>query len=102
MRDNGCRACAMEVSSHALDQDRTFRPALCRRVFTNLTQDHLDYHGTMEKYFEAKVTRLFQIAADTSPRSALIINGDDSWGRKLIERFASTPAASSNTASASQ
>ncbi|HRH95842.1 MAG TPA: UDP-N-acetylmuramoyl-L-alanyl-D-glutamate--2,6-diaminopimelate ligase [Prosthecobacter sp.] len=88
MRDNGCRACAMEVSSHALDQDRIHGLPFAAAVFTNLTQDHLDYHGTMQKYFEAK-TRLFQIAADTS-RGALIINGDDSWGRKLIQQFEHT------------
>lgn len=86
MRDNGCRACAMEVSSHALDQDRVFGLPFAAAVFTNLTQDHLDYHGTMGKYFEAKV-RLFEITAAASPRSALIINGDDSWGRKLAQRF---------------
>jgi UDP-N-acetylmuramoyl-L-alanyl-D-glutamate--2,6-diaminopimelate ligase len=89
MRDNGCRACAMEVSSHALDQDRVFGLPFAAAVFTNLTQDHLDYHGTMEKYFEAKV-RLFDITAESSPRSALIINGDDAWGRKLVERFQHT------------
>jgi UDP-N-acetylmuramoyl-L-alanyl-D-glutamate--2,6-diaminopimelate ligase len=89
MRDHGCRACVMEVSSHALDQDRVFGLPFATAIFTNLTQDHLDYHGTMEQYFEAKV-RLFQITADSSPRSALIINGDDSWGRKLIQRFEHT------------
>ncbi|MBL9133367.1 MAG: UDP-N-acetylmuramoyl-L-alanyl-D-glutamate--2,6-diaminopimelate ligase [Verrucomicrobiaceae bacterium] len=88
MRDRGCRACTMEVSSHALDQDRAFGLPFSAAIFTNLTQDHLDYHGTMEKYFEAK-TKLFQIAADT-PRAALVINADDSWGRKLIDKFAST------------
>ncbi|HBJ87396.1 MAG TPA: UDP-N-acetylmuramoyl-L-alanyl-D-glutamate--2,6-diaminopimelate ligase, partial [Verrucomicrobiales bacterium] len=89
MRDNGCRACAMEVSSHALDQDRVFGLPFAAAVFTNLTQDHLDYHGTMEKYFEAKA-RLFEITAGSSPRSALVINGDDAWGRKLVQRFEHT------------
>lgn len=88
MRDNGCRACAMEISSHALDQDRVHGLPFAAAIFTNLTQDHLDYHGTMEKYFEAKV-RLFEMAA-AEPKSTLIINGDDSWGRKLIERFQHT------------
>lgn len=88
MRDHGCRACVMEVSSHALDQDRVFGLPFAAAVFTNLTQDHLDYHGTMEKYFEAKV-RLFQQASE-APRSALVINADDSWGRKLIQRFEHT------------
>jgi len=88
MRGNGCRACAMEISSHALDQHRAHGLSFASAIFTNLTQDHLDYHGTMEKYFEAKV-KLFDIAAAT-PRASLVINGDDLWGRKLIERFAST------------
>lgn len=88
MRDNGCRACAMEVSSHALDQDRAYGLPFAAAIFTNLTQDHLDYHGTMEKYFEAKV-RLFEQAA-AEPKAALIINADDSWGRKLIQRFEHT------------
>ncbi len=88
MRDNGCRACAMEVSSHALDQDRTYGLPFAAAIFTNLTQDHLDYHGTMEQYFEAKV-RLFDQAAAV-PKSSLIINADDSWGRKLIQRFEHT------------
>jgi UDP-N-acetylmuramoyl-L-alanyl-D-glutamate--2,6-diaminopimelate ligase len=78
----------MEISSHALDQHRAHGLSFASAIFTNLTQDHLDYHGTMEKYFEAKV-KLFDIAAAT-PRASLVINGDDLWGRKLIERFAST------------
>lgn len=88
MLDNGCRACAMEVSSHALDQDRVHGLPFAAAIFTNLSQDHLDYHGTMEKYFEAKA-RLFEMAA-AEPRSSLIINGDDSWGRKLAQRFEHT------------
>lgn len=88
MRDNGCRACAMEVSSHAVDQERVHGLPFAAAVFTNLTQDHLDYHGTMERYFEAKVG-LFEMAA-AEPRSSLIINADDSWGRKLIQRFENT------------
>jgi UDP-N-acetylmuramoyl-L-alanyl-D-glutamate--2,6-diaminopimelate ligase len=54
MRDAGCGYCAMEVSSHALDQKRAEGVELDTAVFTNLSQDHLDYHGTMEAYFEAK------------------------------------------------
>src|SRR6266850_3329098 len=50
----GCRAAAMEVSSHALAQDRTRGLEWDVAVFTNLTQDHLDFHGTMESYFDAK------------------------------------------------
>src|SRR5690242_17716950 len=54
IRDAGCRAAAMEVSSHALAQDRVRDLEWDVAVFTNLTQDHLDFHGTMENYFEAK------------------------------------------------
>jgi len=88
MRDNGCRACAMEVSSHSLDQERVHGLPFAVGIFTNLTQDHLDYHGTMEEYFEAKV-KLFQIIADQS-KGQMIINADDAWGRKLIQRFEQT------------
>src|SRR5215467_3473217 len=55
IRDAGCRAAAMEVSSHALARDRVRDIEWDVAVFTNLTQDHLDYHGTMENYFDAKV-----------------------------------------------
>lgn len=71
----------MEVSSHALSQARV--DALCFRVaaFTNLTQDHLDYHGTMDEYAEAKA-RLF---TELSPKVA-VINVDDAFGKRLAER----------------
>lgn len=85
---NGCRACAMEVSSHALDQERAHGLPFETAIFTNLTQDHLDYHGTMEKYFAAKV-KLFEIVAAQS-HGHLIINSDDLWGRKIITRYEST------------
>lgn len=88
MRDNGCRAAAMEVSSHALAQDRVHGLPFAAGIFTNLTQDHLDYHGTMEDYFAAK-SILFQSIADAGS-GQMIINGDDAWGRKLITQFEST------------
>ena len=58
MLDGGDRACAMEVSSHALALGRARRDRFAAAIFTNLTQDHLDYHPTMEDYFQAK-RRLF-------------------------------------------
>ena len=58
MADAGCKAAVMEVSSHALAQDRTRGLEWDVAVFTNLTQDHLDFHQTMENYFESKA-RLF-------------------------------------------
>ncbi len=88
MRDNGCKACAMEVSSHALDQERVFGLPFAAGVFTNLTQDHLDYHGTMEAYFVAKV-RLFEMIA-SQPKGSIVVNLDDAWGRKLIQRYEGT------------
>ncbi len=88
MRDNGCKAVSMEVSSHALHQDRAHGLHFDAAIFTNLTQDHLDYHGTMEEYFRAK-TRLFQAVADQGD-GQMIINADDAWGRKLASQFEST------------
>jgi UDP-N-acetylmuramoyl-L-alanyl-D-glutamate--2,6-diaminopimelate ligase len=58
----GCRAAAVEVSSHALAQERTRGLEWDVAVFTNLTQDHLDFHGTMERYFESKMKLFTQLA----------------------------------------
>lgn len=70
-----------EVSSHALALERVHGLRFHTAVFTNLTQDHLDFHGTMEEYFEAKC-RLFQGAGGPPPAWA-VINADDEWGRKI-------------------
>src|SRR5215471_506435 len=70
----GCKAAAMEVSSHALAQERTRGLEWNVAVFTNLTQDHLDFHGTMENYFEAK----------TKPQA--IVNVDDRHGQQLLDK----------------
>ena len=70
----------MEVSSHALDQGRVDLIDFYGALFTNLTGDHLDYHKTMEAYFEAKA-RLFRGLA---PSAYAVINTDDPWGRKLV------------------
>ena len=71
--DQGVRSVAMEVSSHSLDQRRIDGLKFEVAVFTNLTRDHLDYHGTMEKYFEAKA-RLIEYL---TPRGAAVVNRDD-------------------------
>lgn len=76
--DQGVEKVAMEVSSHALDQGRCADIAFEAAVFTNLSRDHLDYHGTMERYAAAK-RRLF---ADCRPRFA-VVNVDDTFGREL-------------------
>jgi UDP-N-acetylmuramoyl-L-alanyl-D-glutamate--2,6-diaminopimelate ligase len=77
MLDEGDRACAMEVSSHALELGRVIGIRFACRVFTNLTQDHLDFHDTMDAYFEAK-RRLFQ-----DPSGAQVVNVDDEYGRRI-------------------
>ena len=81
MRDAGCRQAAMEVSSHGIDQARVLGMQFGVAVFTNLTRDHLDYHKTMEAYFEVK-SRLFNGAAGTAPKAAAL-NLDDPYGRQL-------------------
>jgi len=77
----GCDSVSMEVSSHALVQYRAWGIPFEVGLFTNLTQDHLDYHGTMEQYFAAKV-RLFSQVKESGHA---VINLDDPWGRKLID-----------------
>jgi len=82
MVNSGCQACVMEVSSHALEQQRVGEIGYDVTVFTNLTQDHLDYHGTMENYFAAK-RKLFLPAAQGGKRAAQVINIDDAYGARL-------------------
>ncbi len=77
----GCEAVTMEVSSHALDQDRVDGLKFAAAVFTNLTQDHLDYHDTMDAYFAAK-QKLF-LGLDASAHA--VVNTDDPWGKRLAE-----------------
>jgi UDP-N-acetylmuramoyl-L-alanyl-D-glutamate--2,6-diaminopimelate ligase len=81
MLDGGDAACAMEVSSHALELRRADAIHWAAAVFTNLTQDHLDFHPSMEAYFLAK-RRLFEAA-----EGARIVNVDDAYGRRLAEEF---------------
>ncbi len=75
----GVNYCLMEVSSHALDQNRTEGIKFSSAVFTNLTQDHLDYHKTIEDYFLAKA-KLFQ---GLSRGAFAIVNADDSYGKRI-------------------
>ncbi|HEU0023480.1 MAG TPA: UDP-N-acetylmuramoyl-L-alanyl-D-glutamate--2,6-diaminopimelate ligase, partial [Thermoleophilaceae bacterium] len=83
MLDAGDGACVMEVSSHALELGRTAGIHFACRVFTNLTQDHLDFHESMDSYFAAK-RRLFE-----GPGPA-VINVDDPWGRTLAAEVGGT------------
>jgi len=88
IRDAGCRAAAMEVSSHALAQERTRGLDWEVAVFTNLTQDHLDYHGTMENYFAAKAKLFEQLGQQEKKKKPIaVINVDDRYGQKLIEKI---------------
>lgn len=88
MSRNDCRGVAMEISSHALDQKRTDGLQLDVAVFTNLSQDHLDYHGGMNDYFTAK-SRLFELLSkqEGGKKTTAVINIDDSYGQKLLEDF---------------
>jgi UDP-N-acetylmuramoyl-L-alanyl-D-glutamate--2,6-diaminopimelate ligase len=81
----GDRACAMEISSHALELRRADGIHVAAAVFTNLTQDHLDFHPTMEDYFQAK-RRLF--ASELT--QVRIANVDDPYGRRLADEFPGT------------
>src|SRR5216110_2635149 len=84
----GCRAAAMEVSSHALAQDRTRGLEWNVAVFTNLTQDHLDFHGTMESYFESKLKLFTQLGQQQKNRKPVaVVNIDDRYGQQLLQRI---------------
>ncbi|MDQ6944483.1 MAG: UDP-N-acetylmuramoyl-L-alanyl-D-glutamate--2,6-diaminopimelate ligase [Candidatus Eremiobacteraeota bacterium] len=84
-RDAGAKAVAMEVSSHALALHRVDHVRFAVAVLTNITRDHLDFHGTMERYVEAK-RRLFDLAHHS------VINVDDPWGMKIYRELIERPA----------
>lgn len=79
MRDSKVDVCVMEVSSHALELDRVYGCRYAVGAFTNLTQDHLDFHITMENYAKAKF-KLMEIS------DVAVINGDDSYGADMIKK----------------
>lgn len=89
MAAGGVTHCVLEVSSHALDQERTSGLSFSSAVFTNLTQDHLDYHSDLEAYYQAK-RKLFW--SDTPPAHSLVCQ-DDSYGIRLIHELKDRPAA---------
>ncbi|NQW59677.1 UDP-N-acetylmuramoyl-L-alanyl-D-glutamate--2,6-diaminopimelate ligase [bacterium] len=78
--DEGAQSVVMEVTSHALQLQRVTGVQFAAGIFTNLGHDHLDFHGTMENYFEAKA-ELF----NTATTRVAIINVDDTWGMKLAD-----------------
>ncbi|QYY35781.1 UDP-N-acetylmuramoyl-L-alanyl-D-glutamate--2,6-diaminopimelate ligase [Ruficoccus sp. ZRK36] len=82
MVSEGCKQAVLEVSSHAIQQQRVDGVRFPVAAFLNLTQDHIDYHRNMEAYFEAK-TRLFTGALGSVPETVLI-NIDDPYGRRLV------------------
>jgi len=86
MRDAGDRACAMEVSSHALAQRRIAGIDFAAALFTNLSQDHLDYHPDMESYFAAKRS-LFARTAGGGPDPPGAANVDDPYGARLVDEL---------------
>ena len=87
MRDAGCRQTVMEVRSHGIDQQRVLGLQFGAAVFTNLTRDHLDYHKTLDAYFEVK-SRLFTGETGAKPKVA-VVNIDDPFGEKLVARLQS-------------
>ncbi|RFC45393.1 MAG: 6-diaminopimelate ligase [Verrucomicrobia bacterium] len=88
MRDAGNKAAVMEVSSHAIVQQRVRGVEVDAAVFTNLTQDHLDYHGTMDAYFEAKAGFLLGLGDQRFKVGTAIVNADDRFGAQLLDRLA--------------
>jgi UDP-N-acetylmuramoyl-L-alanyl-D-glutamate--2,6-diaminopimelate ligase len=87
IRDAGSRAVAMEISSHALSQHRGRGVEFDTAIFTNLTQDHLDYHGSMEAYYQAKAGLFKALAEQENKRARAIINSDDRYGQHLIDSY---------------
>ena len=86
--NSGCKAAAMEVSSHALAQDRTRGLEWNVAVFTNLTQDHLDFHGTMKNYFESKMRLFAGLGSQKRKRKPIaIVNIDDRYGEQLLDKI---------------
>jgi UDP-N-acetylmuramoyl-L-alanyl-D-glutamate--2,6-diaminopimelate ligase len=88
MVTEGCTDAVMEVSSHGVIQNRVWNIPYKVAAFTNLTQDHIDYHKTMEAYFDAK-SRLFDGRNGKTPEVA-VINIDDAWGRRLAASLPSS------------
>jgi len=86
MRNYGLRACALEASSHASTLHRLHAVEFETFVFTNLTRDHLDFHGSMEAYFNAKV-EFFKSLSTQAKRAKAVINCEDRYGRLLMDRL---------------
>lgn len=83
VRDAGCETTVMEISSHAIALERVWGLDVDTAVFTNLTQDHLDFHADMDEYKEAK----FRLFAEMKKQGTAVINIDDPTGREFVERL---------------
>lgn len=81
-----CKSAVMEVSSHSLVQKRVAGIDFDVGVFTNLTRDHLDYHKTLENYFEAKALLFSGLGTGKKKETVSVINIDDPWGQRLVQR----------------
>ena len=90
MQSAGCDSAVMEVSSHALDQQRVACLRFAAAAFTNLSQDHLDYHHTMEAYFQAK-QRLFAQLAQDKPGATAVCFRDAGYGVRMADYLATLP-----------
>jgi UDP-N-acetylmuramoyl-L-alanyl-D-glutamate--2,6-diaminopimelate ligase len=92
MVDKGVTHVVMEVSSHAVDLRRVDECSFDMGIFTNLSQDHLDYHETLENYFQAKKRFFSEIipAGKKNYAYRMIINGDDPWGQRIVGEVGST------------
>lgn len=84
MEKNNCSCCMMEASSHGLVQSRLFPLGFSGCIFTNLTGDHLDYHKTMEQYYQAKKLLFTEYALE---EAVSVINIDDAWGKRLYQEL---------------
>ena len=87
MSEGGFKAVALEASSHAIVQERLCGTEFDVAIFTNLTQDHLDFHGSMEAYFDAKTLLFKNLALQYEKRGKAVINIDDRYGRLLLDRL---------------
>ena len=98
MRNSGTECVVMEVSSHALDRKRVLGCHFDAAVFTNLTQDHLDYHGTIENYFNAKKKLFTEILkASEKKKKFSVLNFDDPYGREIAKDAAGDIVSYSST-----
>jgi UDP-N-acetylmuramoyl-L-alanyl-D-glutamate--2,6-diaminopimelate ligase len=96
MRDQGAAGVAMEVSSHALDLHRVDGAAFDVGIFTNLTRDHLDFHGDMEAYYQAKK----QLFGHLKPGARAVVNLEDPYGRRLAAEIPGSLTYGSDAATA--